>query len=97
MVAAAAATRCANVTSVAQADQEDVAEVRKNGEEFEAAAGTAAGVATDEQEEEEMVLDEEGARVSRACEHGDEGAKADAKAAKKGASGGKRRPQGQGQ
>ena len=44
-----------------------------------------------------MVLNEEGARVLRAREDGDEGAKADDKSAKKAASGGKRRSLGQGQ
>ena len=84
--------------STAQTDEEEVAEVvRKNGKELETAAGTAAGDATNEQEKEEMVSDEENARVLRAREEGDEGAKADAKAAKKGKGGVKRRGQGQGQ
>ena len=69
--------------------------MRKNGEELEVAAGTLVGASVGGQEKEEKEQDEEGARASRAREDGDEGAKADAKADKKGAGVVKRRPQGQ--
>ena len=65
--------------------------MRKNGEELEAAAGTVASALVSLQEKEEMEQDEEGARASRAREDGDEGAKADAKADKKGSGGFKHR------
>ena len=82
--AVTATARREHVTAVEQTNEEKVAEGHTKGEVLEAAVGTAAGDATDEKEKQETMSDAADARASRGREEGDEGAKADAKAAKKG-------------